>query len=211
MRVLFASAFCLGASLAIGQEVKEVVAPKTETKVESKSIPAGVVYQFSRLVGPGRLIKAKKGSPGYVKRTYRVVYKGGKPVGRELLKEERREPEQELILMGRSGYRPSRGSFKRSKVLIMSATAYDPSPATIGPGATGRTATGRWATFGCVAVDPRVIPMNTLLYIEGYGFAIAADKGGAIKGHKIDLCYDSRSRALRFGRKKVRVHVLKGR
>lgn len=190
-----------------------VTAPgeRTETKVVSKEIPAPVVYQFSRSVGPGRLVKAAKGSPGFVKRTYRVTFRNEKPVGKILLKEERKEPEPARFLMGRDGYRPSRGSFRRGRVMTMSATGYDPSPATIGPGATGRTASGRWATYGCVAVDPRVIRMGTLLYVEGYGFAIAADKGSAIKGRKIDLCFNSRSQALRFGRRKVRVHILRGR
>ena len=65
---------------------------------------------------------------------------------------------------------------------------------------------------GVVAVDPRVIPLGTLLYVEGYGFAIASDIGSAIKGNKIDLCYTTRKEALRFGRKKVRVHIFaKGR
>jgi 3D (Asp-Asp-Asp) domain-containing protein len=47
------------------------------------------------------------------------------------------------------------------------------------------------------------------VYVEGYGFAIACDTGGAIKGNKIDLCFNSRSTALRHGRRTVRVHVLK--
>jgi 3D (Asp-Asp-Asp) domain-containing protein len=67
------------------------------------------------------------------------------------------------------------------------------------------------ATYGLVAVDPRVIPLGTHLYVEGYGFALAADTGGAIKGNRIDLCYDSVAFANRFGRKKVRVHVLETR
>jgi 3D (Asp-Asp-Asp) domain-containing protein len=93
--------------------------------------------------------------------------------------------------------------------MVMSATAYDPSPATIGRGATHRTRTGRWATFGVVAVDPRVIPLNTMVYVEGYGLALACDTGSAIKGNRIDLCYDSKRVADRFGRKNVVVHVLK--
>ena len=110
--------------------------------------------------------------------------------------------------MGRSGFAASRGSFVRHRVLDMSATGYDASPETIGPGATGRTRTGRHAEYGVVAVDPRVIPLNTIVYVEGYGFALACDTGGAIKGKRIDLCFDSRYVANQYGRKRVRVHVL---
>ncbi len=53
------------------------------------------------------------------------------------------------------------------------------------------TATGMKQGFGVVAVDPKVIPLYTKLYIPGYGKAVAGDVGGAIKGKKIDLGYDS--------------------
>lgn len=180
-----------------------------EIRVESKPIPTTVEYQFSRLVGPGRIQKENPGKPGEVRRTYQVIRKNGKPVAKKLIKEERIEPTPTLFLMGKSGYTTSRSSFGRGRVLVMEATAYDPSPATIGPGATGRTAMGLRATYGHVAVDPRVIKMGTKVFVEGYGFAIASDKGSAIKGNKIDLCFDSRATALAFGRKKVKVHVLR--
>ncbi|MBI4733746.1 MAG: 3D domain-containing protein [Rubrobacteridae bacterium] len=64
------------------------------------------------------------------------------------------------------------------------------------------------AQKGVVAVDPRVIPLGTRLYIEGYGEAIAADTGGAIKGNRIDLCYNTPGECFKFGRQTVKVHVL---
>jgi 3D (Asp-Asp-Asp) domain-containing protein len=186
---------------------------KLETRVEVKqaSIKPSIRYEFSRQVGSGRLVKAQDGQQGSVKKTYRVTYKNGKPVSKELLKEERTEAEPTLYLMGRSGWTTSRSSFSRAKVMTMHASAYDPSPETIGPGATGRTRMGLVATYGHVAVDPRVIPLGSLVFVEGYGFAIASDTGGAIKGNRIDLCYDDRSTALRFGRRTVKVHVFSKR
>jgi 3D (Asp-Asp-Asp) domain-containing protein len=53
------------------------------------------------------------------------------------------------------------------------------------------TATGMKQGFGVVAVDPKVIPLYSKLYIPGYGKAIAGDVGGSIKGNRIDLGYDS--------------------
>ena len=50
--------------------------------------------------------------------------------------------------------------------------------------------------------------MGTRLYIEGYGYAVADDIGGAIKGTRIDLAFESRGDALRFGVQKVNVYIL---
>lgn len=72
------------------------------------------------------------------------------------------------------------------------ATGYTPGD----PGCTGITYTGTKASRGTIAVDPKVIPFGTKLYIPGYGYGVAADTGGAIKGNKIDLCYETRAEAL---------------
>ena len=72
----------------------------------------------------------------------------------------------------------------------------------------GTTASGMAAAVGRVAVDPRVIPLGTRLYIEGYGYAVAADTGGAIKGNRIDLFFETYDEAISFGRRKVTVYVL---
>jgi 3D (Asp-Asp-Asp) domain-containing protein len=177
-------------------------------KVESTPIPFTVEYEFSRTVGPGRLLTVRKGVPGKVVKTYKVEVKNGKAVGKTLVSTKKTPAVSQLVYMGRTGYAQSRHKFTRSKVMVMEATAYDPS-AGRGRNATFRTATGMRAQFGLVAVDPRVIPLGTKLYIEGYGFALAADTGGAIKGNKIDLCYNSRAQCFKFGRRKVTVHILK--
>lgn len=181
---------------------------RSEVRIERKAIPFEVRYEFSRQVGRGRLIKVRDGKEGELVQSWRVSFENGKPVGKELVDSQRTEPVHALFHMGQAGFATSRGSFMRHKVLTMHATAYDPS-AGRGSRATFRTATGRRAEFGVVAVDPRVIPLHSLLYIEGYGFAIAADRGSAIKGNRIDLCKDSRWEALQFGRRQVRVHILR--
>lgn len=181
---------------------------RVEMRVERKPIPPQVVYEFSRTVGQGRLVKKSDGKPGEVVRNYAVRFQNGRPVSKELVSENRTESEPVLFLMGRAGYPSSRHQWLRGRVMEMSATAYDPS-AGRGKRATFRCATGLPAGYGKVAVDPRVIRLGSRLYVEGYGFAIAADTGGAIKGNKIDLGLATYREAMRFGRRKVRVHVLK--
>ncbi len=94
--------------------------------------------------------------------------------------------------------------------LKVEATAYDPGPDDNGPGNTALTVTGDRARFGVVAVDPLLIPYRSLLYIEGYGPGLALDKGGAIKGRRVDLCFNSTREAEDFGRRKTKVHLLSG-
>lgn len=67
---------------------------------------------------------------------------------------------------------------------------------------------------GVVAVDPRVIPLGTRLYIAStdgtadYGYALPGDTGGAIKGNKIDLFFSTASQVRQFGRRNVTVYIL---
>jgi len=75
-------------------------------------------------------------------------------------------------------------------------------------GSGNRTATGTWPSRGTVAVDPRVIPLGTKLYIEGYGHAIAEDTGGGIKGGIIDLYMDSHEECIIWGKRHVLVEIL---
>ncbi len=98
------------------------------------------------------------------------------------------------------------GVHKLVAVYAMVATAYTAGSAQAVP--TGRTATGLPARYGVVAVDPRVIRLGSHLYIEGYGAAVAADTGGAIRGNRIDLCMDSLRSAINWGRQPVKVYVL---
>lgn len=59
-----------------------------------------------------------------------------------------------------------------------------------------------------IAVDPRVIPLGTKVWVEGYGEAIAGDTGGAIKGNKIDVFIPSYDNAMAWGVKTVKIRVI---
>ncbi|MBV7505698.1 LysM peptidoglycan-binding domain-containing protein [Bacillus sp. sid0103] len=60
-----------------------------------------------------------------------------------------------------------------------------------------------------ISVDPKVIKLGTKVYVEGYGYAIAGDTGGAIRGKKIDIFVPSYKKAIQWGRKTVKVQILK--
>lgn len=59
-----------------------------------------------------------------------------------------------------------------------------------------------------IAVDPKIIPLGTKVWVEGYGYAIAGDTGGAIKGNKIDVFIPSHDEAMQWGVKKVKIKIL---
>lgn len=101
---------------------------------------------------------------------------------------------------------PELGQARR--LLKLEATGYDPGPVDNTRGWVGSTKTGERARFGIVAVDPAVIPLGTRVYVEGYGPGLAADIGGAIKGRRIDLCFNSTHQARAWGRKTVRVWIV---
>jgi len=63
------------------------------------------------------------------------------------------------------------------------------------------TASGVWPRRGTVAVDPQIIPLGTKLYVEGYGYAVAADTGGDIKGYRMDVFLETERDARKWGRK----------
>jgi 3D (Asp-Asp-Asp) domain-containing protein/peptidoglycan hydrolase CwlO-like protein len=72
----------------------------------------------------------------------------------------------------------------------------------------GITAIGLQAKKGICAVDPKVIPLGSRLYIPGYGEALAADTGGWVKGNRIDLVFDSLEDCYRYGRRKIKVYLV---
>jgi 3D (Asp-Asp-Asp) domain-containing protein len=145
----------------------------------------------------------RRGRSGLVEETT-VIWKKNGVVAIRWVESTRvvRAPTPTVILRGVS---PSRGGARR--VLNVVATAYDPSPASCGRRSTGHTAMGLKAGRGVIAVDPHVIPLGSRVFVEGYGFAIAADTGGAIKGNRIDVCFDNRWEALHWGRHTVKILI----
>lgn len=200
------------AKITVTEIVKEVNIPYTTSKKETDSLYKGEKKTVQR------------GENGVKSVTYKVTQRDGVEIDREVVSEEIiSKPKEEIVQVGTkekakavssAAALPSRGSLRYKASYTMRATAYDPSPSA--NGGSSRTATGGVPQRGVVAVDPNVIPLGSRLYIESadggkswvYGYAVAGDTGGAIKGNKIDLCYNTKSEARRFGVKSANVYVL---
>ena len=114
-------------------------------------------------------------------------------------------PTPQIVRVGtRDVVETSRGDMRFKRIEYMEATAYTPTDGSWH----GITASGIPARRGIVAVDPRVIPLGSRLYVSGYGLALAADTGGDIVGNRIDVCIENSSEAWRYGRQPVKVYIL---
>lgn len=189
-------------------EILESTIPFEERIVDNRNLDAGTV----KLV--------QEGKEGLKETHIKKEYINGELVAETIVKEEVVvEPVEQIKERGTRRYiQTSRGNTRYSKAITMTATAYDLSFQSTGkrPGDKyyGITASGTKARPGVVAVDPRVIPLGTRLYVKSldgsrdYGFAVAEDRGGAIKGNRIDLFFETASEVRQFGRRKVKVYVL---
>lgn len=101
---------------------------------------------------------------------------------------------------------PSTSTSSGGRVMTMESTAYSYSEA----GASYFTASGTdlRANPMAIAVDPSVIPLGTLVEVQGYGVALALDTGGAIKGNIIDVHFPTRNQCMAWGRRMVQVRIL---
>jgi 3D (Asp-Asp-Asp) domain-containing protein len=168
----------------------------------------------SRTVADPQLFKGNRmvrtvGRDGLNERAVEVLYVNGRPAATfphawTVVQ----PPVDHVIALGTRAMVASRGSFAGHEYMMLEATAYYPGPDNFGGGVGPRTAIGMMAQRGVVAVDPAVIPLGSRVYVEGYGYAIAADTGGAIKGMKIDLCVNTYDEAMHFGRQTVKVYIL---
>lgn len=131
----------------------------------------------------------------------RVKNSDGSQSVQELTRHVLVEPETKIIRKGMamSVYTPE-GYKRYTRKINAHASAYV---------ATGnRTAIGLVPYEGIVAVDPRMIPMYTKMYIPGYGIAMAGDTGGDMVGHRVDLFFNDYHRAIQWGRRDIEIYIL---
>jgi len=199
----------------------KVVRVKEELKVEKIPIPYEVVTRENNRMDKGKTKTVREGKEGVREKLYKVVFEDGKEIARELIKDTvTLAPVSKIVEFGTVlNHKTARGDVIRyKKVLDMKATAYTASFKDTGknPGdpGFGITYTGMKVKKGIIAVDPKVIPLGTRVYVEvagstpDYGYAVAADIGGAVKGNLIDLYFDDQKVVDKWGVKRVKVYVL---
>ncbi|MEJ8777278.1 ubiquitin-like domain-containing protein [Pseudogracilibacillus sp. ICA-222130] len=205
---------------ALDKDLKEgmtvtVTKVKTETKEVTETLSFNTDEEKDSELEKGKSRTISEGEEGKVERTYEIVYENGEEVDRTLLEENVvQKPKNKKVAIGTkeevetvstsNSQEPSGG-----KELTMEATAYGADCA----GCSGISATGMdlrgSPTPKVIAVDPNVIPLGSRVWVEGYGEAIAADTGGAIKGNIIDVLVESEAYAAdNWGRRTVKVKIL---
>jgi len=183
------------------------------------------VVKYTSTLRQGATKVQQAGVAGEKTVTYRDRLEDGKVISTETLKTEvTKQPVDKIVLKGtKVGKVVSEAPFdialdsagqplNYTKKLTGTATAY-----TTDRGDSGAwTASGRRAQVGVVAVDPRVIPYGTKLWIVSedgnvvYGYAVAGDTGGAVRSGKVlvDLYYDTYGECSSFGRRKMNVYII---
>lgn len=202
-----------------------------EEEIEDlRVLPYDTRYQHDAGLPTGWRQRVQAGVAGLARRVMRLLYEDGELAAQQVVASTvLREARPEIIRYGpgvfppwQAGVLPARAAlaahpaevagYRVRQVLLMEATAYDPGPASTGkwPGQPGYgiTASGMRAGYGVVAIDPRVIPFYTRVYVPSYGFGIAGDTGGAIKGLRIDVGFSTYAEAIHWGRRLVPVYIL---
>jgi uncharacterized protein YabE (DUF348 family) len=201
-------------------------------ETEKKTLPYDDVTRGDPSLDRGFTRVVSEGRTGLKEELLEITYEDGEEVSRVVVKSSVLEsPVNRVVELGENTRLERDGRVMEfDKAMMVSATSYCPgTPESgcplnslghafcTGPYNNGYTYTGKKCVQGLgtlesprmVAVDPRVIPLRSMLYIEGYGFARAEDIGGAIKGNKIDILFDKHSDVARFGVKYgIKVYLL---
>ena len=201
------------------QGVKSQEAERITNIIEviDTEIPFDTLYVESDKPLPGKSEIRDKGENGILRQVVKTFKVGGQISDQQVQSSfEFKSPKKEVILQNS---KPA----PKKKVIIQNSIPAEKGPElpkmntslTLNVEATAytytgnKTATGVEPREGLIAVDPKVIAMGSKVYVEGYGYAIAADTGGAIRGNRIDVFFPTFRQCVDWGRKSVRIYVLK--
>jgi uncharacterized protein YabE (DUF348 family)/3D (Asp-Asp-Asp) domain-containing protein len=202
------------------------------TRVESKLLKEYQPIDFSTVIKKDNTLMdtvknvAQEGSVGEKEITFKVVFENGIEVSRNIVQElVTKEPIERVLVHGtlnilslsRGGESKIMETFSAvppkdlsfSNVISCEATAYSSQEPGIGTiTSSGKTVRRNPNGYSTIAVDPRIIPIGTKVFVEGYGYAIAEDTGGAIKGNKVDVYLNTIRDCNNWGRRMVNVYIL---
>ena len=191
------------------ETIIDVVRVNKETVVEDRSVAFKTVKQNDPSLYSGSKKVMTKGENGTIQKTYEVTKENGLMVSKvEVSSVVVKEPKDQVTLIGTKTYSASGKysiqPFEGGRTLTVKATAY-----TI-ESSTGRTSTGinlrENIDAKIIAVDPNVIPIGSHVYVEGYGYAIAADRGG-FQGNHIDVFVANNAAATKWGMRTVTIRI----
>ncbi|WBL15172.1 G5 and 3D domain-containing protein [Sutcliffiella sp. NC1] len=191
----------------------EVIRVEKVTDVVEEPIKFGVVTRNDNSLNKGTEKVVQQGQEGLVAKHYEVIIENGKEVSRELVETKTLKDSSDRIVAVGTKQAPqpqqvSRSNSSSSKEFYVSSTAYTANC----NGCSGITSTGinlkANPNMKVIAVDPSVIPLGTKVHVEGYGYAVAGDTGGAIVGNKIDVFFPDKQSAYRWGSKRVKITIL---
>jgi len=193
-------------------------------RTETEELPFTVKTEYTPDLAKGQTKVVQKGECGNVTRVIRDTLADDEVVSSVVLSEQRTEPTEEIRLVGTTvGKAMSPAPYEIALNALGQPIGYEAlkvgqcTAYTNDRGLAGQwTSTGRPASVGVVAVDPKVIPYGTELYIVSadgsivYGYAIAGDTGGALTSGRvlIDLFMDTYEDCMRFGRRDMNVYIL---
>lgn len=213
---------------AVDAEIKEdeiikIIRVNSNVETREETVPFKTIYKNDSGMYVGKSKVLTQGVEGKICIAENVVYENGVEISREEVSRETVVEKVDKVVSKGTKALPKTVKtnkttvnqdavgeadlgFSYKKKMTMVATAYS---AFRKDGSYGITASGMTARYGIIAVDPKVIPLGTKVYVEGYGYAIAGDTGGVIKGNKIDLCFEKPNKELMaFGRKNLTVYIL---
>lgn len=182
----------------------QLVKVQTKNLVEKQPINFDTIVEKDEDLDSSVQKVKSEGVNGEKEITYQIIYKDGVEVSRNVKSTKTiSEPQNKIVVKGTGQIYASRGggniNYKRKLNCV--ATAYSNHSNT----ATGRTPVRNEGGLSTIAVDPSVIPLGSKVYVDGYGYAVASDTGGAIKGNKVDVYLNSSSECNNWGRKSVNV------
>ncbi|MDA1522889.1 cell wall-binding protein EntB [Bacillus cereus] len=203
-------------------KVQEVVKPKEEVKVQEVVKPKEEV-KVQEVVKPKEEAKAQEIAKAKEEAKAQEIAKAKEEAkAQEIAKAKEEAKAQEIAkakeeakareaLKAKEESKNNAQSAKRELTVV--ATAYTADPSENGTyGGRVLTVMGHDLTANpnmrIIAVDPKIIPLGSKVWVEGYGEAIAGDTGSAIKGNRIDVLMGSKSKAMNWGRQTVKVKIL---